>query len=829
MDSNNSFATAKRILMAGAAQTTASDLDKLNRIKRLWDDKPYQYSIGIIGLGELGKPIAESLSQYYPDINRVFLYDRNREKAAAAKRNLDFGGNQDFEVEVETLDNLIKESDLILITAGKAFREGDFTSEQKKVIDLLEKVNGLSFRNREGGRGVDYRVRHLAVNLPMIQELAYSFKDKTRGKHVILYTNPPDILSYVFALISGADLNLSGFSHIDTFRSKNILLPRYFQDLGIQVTVSDHTCIGDHGGGVIPVLQGSKVNEIPLEALKEYGRDLIDVVCRDVVDYPATVRREMGLANNADVTEFLRAETPIVMREIFKSLFDGESMIESPIYGKLRDFITRPPRDLQDNPNFQRLYSSEQGLFIGFNAAYDFPFARRNPGLELNSWVQERFFERYRIMSDILDLLREAKLIDGYVEPRPEEEYRNPPKSEAEKQILVQTLLDLTVNHPQPSVPPPKPSRVETAPPLEATVTSPASMAFKGMLYYIDTATEPLVVNGVSLPESDLEARIKFELKVDGKYDKHISVRKVFHREGRLYVLGEYVDDKLGQITGSRLFWFDTQAKLSTDSVQPNGMQKFNYDNREKTPINFFHEDNIAMDTVALFRDKLYFIIDNPINGRQVVEFDTKNGNYRLIGTYASDDDAREQLVSVAALKDELLFASANNFYKLHKDRLKYIGHSQCIPNRVQGLPSGNLVLYSDRKSNSIFSFQINSAEGINPLAVPIRDGPHFDIYQNPQNRLIYLATIQGGRINVSMYAGVSSLLKQEEQDVPKVSPKIKDLKQVIIPNQNLLLAVSESEQGTIIRPLDILNMQPAAKPIDLPNVTYLLTEFSLK
>lgn len=202
------------------------------------------FSVGIIGVGQIGGTLAHLLSSKPAFSLRLFDKNlqaiRGRVLDLAQARLLD-QGHTPMEV-VDTASDL-KDCDLIVITAGKARQPG---------MD---------------------RNQLLAFNQALMVELALSLKD-AKGI-VIVVTNPVDIMGAQFYHTSGLEfhrvIGMAGL--LDSLRLRHAL-QRHF---GCSPHDIEGMVIGPHNDGMVPIKSSVRVQGQPLDPSfsKEAWQDIV--------------------------------------------------------------------------------------------------------------------------------------------------------------------------------------------------------------------------------------------------------------------------------------------------------------------------------------------------------------------------------------------------------------------------------------------------------------------------------------------------------------------------------------------------------------------------
>lgn len=190
--------------------------------------------ISIIGAGNVGALSAMRIAQY--GLGEVQLVDIAKGLARGKALDLEDARsilNYDYNIKGSDDINCVKDSDIVVITAGLARKPG-MTREEL-----------------------------LAKNAQILKEVCLSIKNLAPCSIVIVVTNPLDLMTY-FAL------KTTGFSRdkvfgmgisLDASRFANLIA----QELKVAVTDIDALVIGAHGEGMLPLSGQTKIKGVSLE------------------------------------------------------------------------------------------------------------------------------------------------------------------------------------------------------------------------------------------------------------------------------------------------------------------------------------------------------------------------------------------------------------------------------------------------------------------------------------------------------------------------------------------------------------------------------------
>ncbi|MBU4376832.1 MAG: malate dehydrogenase [Candidatus Omnitrophica bacterium] len=197
--------------------------------------------VSIIGAGNVGALLALRIVEH--DLADVVLVDIDEGIAKAKAYDLaDASAIMGYEKKVEgTADySKISDSSIVVITAGFPRRPG--MSRE----DLIQK-NGA-----------------------VVREVALNIKKFASDAVVIVVTNPLDIMTYLTYNISGFDhkkvIGMAGV--LDSARQSNLIS----EELNIMKTEVDSVIIGSHDDNMVPLLNYSKAQGMPLKKVADENK-----------------------------------------------------------------------------------------------------------------------------------------------------------------------------------------------------------------------------------------------------------------------------------------------------------------------------------------------------------------------------------------------------------------------------------------------------------------------------------------------------------------------------------------------------------------------------
>ena len=217
--------------------------------------------ISIIGAGNVGSLTAMRLAQ--SNIGDILIVDIA--KGLALGKSLDLEDarpilNSHYNIEGSEDINKIKDSDIIVITAGLARRPG-MTREE-----LLTK------------------------NSQILKDVSLNIKRLAPEAIVIVVTNPLDLMTYLVLKTTGFNKNKvfgMGIS-LDASRFANIIA----RELKISVNEVEAMVIGAHGEAMLPLPSQTKVNGVSLD--KVLGKGELDLLIDKTIGRGAEIVAALG-------------------------------------------------------------------------------------------------------------------------------------------------------------------------------------------------------------------------------------------------------------------------------------------------------------------------------------------------------------------------------------------------------------------------------------------------------------------------------------------------------------------------------------------------------
>ena len=382
-------------------------------------------SIGIIGLGTVGRAVYSTivglLAEKKIDIENIYLANRSPGMAFKSLRGEKRSSKTKFNLERiqwEDIEDIYEQSDVVFTCVGNKFGDNPLNIKKSFLEQELDKIKKLKSTG-DWSKEQDREFQEAEAIYKCLESTGLKFKDETRlfcwlpytlpvitylakrrkGKSVqeIILSNPPDILSYVNALYSNIIMRTKGGgNHYDTFRIQNVLLPEKLEEESEteQERRGDVWCVGDHGGGMIPLLSNSDI-KIPLsEVLKLKKR-----FQKDLVKY----HKRIGTPKH---------ENKIILEDLLSRIFNGGDVGLS-VFTKLEDLENFFDDSLTIREDYKTFKKTDQGSFIGW--VMD---GSERLELTLDNWESEQFFLTYVKLYGILEALRTGGFIEGYIQEK---------------------------------------------------------------------------------------------------------------------------------------------------------------------------------------------------------------------------------------------------------------------------------------------------------------------------------------------------------------------------------------------------------------------------
>ncbi len=235
--------------------------------------------ISIIGAGNVGASSAMRIAQY--GLGQIQLVDIAKDLAQGKSLDMEDSRcvlNSNFEIKGSDDINSIKDSDIIVITAGLARRPG-MTREEL-----------------------------LAKNAHILKEVCLDIKRVAAGAVVIVVTNPLDLMTYLALKTTGFSRNkvLGMGVSLDASRFANLIA----RELKVSPTDIEALVIGSHGEGMLPLSRYTKVKGLSLAESLESAK--IEALVKKTVGRGAEIVGFLGsgsafFAPSAAIAQIVKA------------------------------------------------------------------------------------------------------------------------------------------------------------------------------------------------------------------------------------------------------------------------------------------------------------------------------------------------------------------------------------------------------------------------------------------------------------------------------------------------------------------------------------------
>jgi malate dehydrogenase len=302
---------------------------------------PTRKKIGLIGAGNIGGELARLCAN--EELGDVYLYD------IPAKENFAKGKALDLEQNGAVLgyDSNIRG------TANWADLEG---------ADVLIITAGVP---RKPGQSRDDLV---AINLPIIRDVANSAKKVCPNAFVIVISNPLDAMVYEYRRVVGAPKGMVvGMAGVLDSARFQLFLAR---EAGVSVKDVRPMVLGGHGDDMVPVLSMTTINGVPATALvakdkldkivertRKGGGEIVNLMGTSAYYAPASSAVTMAKAYLRDEKRLLACAAYLEGEYGYKDLFMGvpcviggkgvERVIELPLTPDEKAMLAKSAQSVQ--------------------------------------------------------------------------------------------------------------------------------------------------------------------------------------------------------------------------------------------------------------------------------------------------------------------------------------------------------------------------------------------------------------------------------------------------------------------------------------------------
>lgn len=225
-------------------------------------------TVGIVGAGAVGQTVAALLTAE-PWCDQLLITSRTRERAEGLAVDLD---------------------DMAHVARSSTRAHSPATAADLHQADALVICPRATFTNTARR---DVRMAGLAANAPLIADLAHGLTGYTGP--VVMVTNPVDVLSRLFATISGASTYGIG-SATDTARYRAALAAHH----RVPVDAVDGYVIGEHGDGAVICASATTIHGAPCTVP-------LDLVRAHLTERPRQINAAIGRTRHGPAAAVLSA------------------------------------------------------------------------------------------------------------------------------------------------------------------------------------------------------------------------------------------------------------------------------------------------------------------------------------------------------------------------------------------------------------------------------------------------------------------------------------------------------------------------------------------
>jgi len=304
---------------------------------------PTRTKIGLIGAGNIGGELARLCAN--KELGDVILFD------IPAKENFAKGKALDLEQNGAILgyDSHVRGSANWADMAG---------------ADVLIVTAGIP---RKPGQSRDDLV---AVNLPIIRDVANNAKKHCPDAFVIVISNPLDAMVYEYKRVTGCDKSkIAGMAGVlDSARFAQFLA----HEANVSVKDVRAMVLGGHGDDMVPVLSMTTINGVPaatlvakekltaiVERTRKGGGEIVNLMGTSAYYAPATAAVAMAEAYLLDQKRLLPCAAYLDGEYGYKDLFMG---VPAVIGGKGVEKIVRIPLSDEEKGMLAKSAQSVQGI-----------------------------------------------------------------------------------------------------------------------------------------------------------------------------------------------------------------------------------------------------------------------------------------------------------------------------------------------------------------------------------------------------------------------------------------------------------------------------------
>ena len=302
---------------------------------------PTRKKIGLIGAGNIGGELARLCAN--KELGDVVLFD------IPAKENFAKGKALDLEQNSSVLgyDSAIK---------------GSSNWEDLKGADVLIVTAGIP---RKPGQSRDDLV---AVNLPIIRDVANNANKHCPDAFVIVISNPLDAMVYEYKRVTGCDKSkIAGMAGVLDSARFQLFLAR---EANVSIKDVRAMVLGGHGDDMVPVLSMTTINGVPATTLiakdklqsivdrtRKGGGEIVNLMGTSAYYAPASSAVAMAEAYLLDQKRLLPCAAYLDGEYGYKDLFMGvpvvvggkgvEKIIEIPLTDEEKGMLAKSAQSVQ--------------------------------------------------------------------------------------------------------------------------------------------------------------------------------------------------------------------------------------------------------------------------------------------------------------------------------------------------------------------------------------------------------------------------------------------------------------------------------------------------
>lgn len=212
--------------------------------------------ISIIGSGRVGSAIAFLATSN--SLDDIILVNRTKSKAIG---------------EAFDISNAIPEGASLSVIGTD-----DFSKTKDSEVVVIAASTGVYMTSR---------IQMIGDQVKMMKDIAKKIKIHTPKSKILVVSNPPDVLTYVFLKESGFPRKrvIGMASSLDSSRFRYLLAKEF--DVK-QSEITDAIVLGEHGDSMVPIFSRAKKNNTPVLDLLD--KDQVKKITKNLRDYWKTLR-----------------------------------------------------------------------------------------------------------------------------------------------------------------------------------------------------------------------------------------------------------------------------------------------------------------------------------------------------------------------------------------------------------------------------------------------------------------------------------------------------------------------------------------------------------